>query len=92
MYASYLKRDFAKAKEVGEMLVKKGEADVQMFQLLGLTYKSIADYKEAEKLYKAGLKKFPNEGVLYSEYGELLAEKSPEEGLRMFGKKALRQM
>lgn len=86
LFASYLKRDFARAKEVGETLVKRPDADVQTFQMLGLTYKAIADYKEAEKLYKAGLKKFPNEGILYSEYGEMLAEKNPEDGLKLWEK------
>ena len=86
LFASYLKRDFAKAKEVGETLVKRNDADVQMYHMLGLTYKAIADYKEAEKLYKAGLKKFPAEGVLYSEYGEMIMEKNPDEAMKLFEK------
>ncbi len=86
VYASYLKRDFAKAREVGETLIKRPDADVPTYQMLGLTYKAIAEYKEAEKLYKSGIKKFPNEGVLYSEYGEMIVEKNPDEGLKMFEK------
>lgn len=86
MFASYLKRDFAKAKEMGEVLTKRPDADVQTYQMLGLTYKAIADYKEAEKLYKAGLKKFPNEGILYSEYGEMLADKALEEAIKIWEK------
>src|SRR4051812_6181866 len=70
MFSYYLKRDFAKALEIGKPLVARKDADVQSFQLLGLTYKAIAEDEEAEKLYKIGVKKFPNEGVLYSEYGE----------------------
>jgi tetratricopeptide (TPR) repeat protein len=86
MFASYLKRDFAKAKEMGEVITKRLDADVQTYQMLGLTYKAIADYKEAEKLYKAGLKKFPNEGILYSDYGEMLADKTLEEAIKIWEK------
>jgi len=84
MYAYYLKRDFAKAMELGRPLVAREDADVQAFQMLGLTFKSVAEDKEAEKLYKEGLKKFPNEGVLYSEYGELLASKDSKEALKLW--------
>lgn len=86
LYASYLKRDFAKAIEVGEQLIKRPDADVQTFQMLGLAYKAIADNKEAEKLYKYGLKKFANEGIMYSEYGELISEKEPEAAMKLFEK------
>ncbi|MCW3087181.1 MAG: hypothetical protein JWQ78_567, partial [Sediminibacterium sp.] len=72
-FANYLKRDFAKAIELGKELVEKPGADQQDFQILGLSYKAIASYKECGKLYKTALKKFPNSGVIYNEYGELLA-------------------
>ena len=41
---------------------------------LGDVYKrqALNDTKEAEKIYKKGIKKFPNSGPLYNEYGELL--------------------
>ncbi len=84
LYASYLKRDFAKAIEVGDLLIKRPDADVQTYQMLGLAYKAIANNKEAEKLYKNGLKKFANEGIIYSEYGELIAEKEPETAMKLF--------
>lgn len=71
-FANYLKRDFAKAIEVGKPLIQRAEADEQVFQILGMSYKSIAQYKECAKLYKDALKKFPNSGVIYNEYGELL--------------------
>lgn len=86
MFTYYLKRDFAKALEIGKPLVARQDADVQSFQLLGLTYKAIAEDDEAEKLYKIGLKKFPNEGVLYSEYGELLSAKKIDAAQKLWGK------
>lgn len=69
----FLKRDFANAMQVGKPLIDRPDADVQCYQILGLTYKAIAEYKECRKLYKKGLAKFPESGVLYNEYGELLA-------------------
>lgn len=86
LFANYLKRDFAKAIEIGKPLVERDDADLQSFQLLGLVYKSIADYKECEKMYKRGLKLFPNAGVLYSEYGEILAEKDVDNAIKLWEK------
>ncbi len=73
-YISYLARDYQKSLEVGKIIIARDDADVQSYQILGLTYKAIADYKEADKLYKSGLKKFPKSGVLYSEYGDMLTQ------------------
>jgi tetratricopeptide (TPR) repeat protein len=84
VFANYLKRDFVKAIEVGKILVDRPDADLRSFQLLGLAYKSIAEYKECEKMYKKGLKAFPNAGVLYSEYGEILAEKDVDNAIRLW--------
>ena len=72
-FLNILKRDFAKALEVGKVLVDRQDADEQTFQILGMAYKAIADYKECAKLYKRALKKFPNSGVLLNETGELTA-------------------
>lgn len=69
----YLKRDFGPAVEKGKVLVEKPQADEQSFQILGMTYKAIAEYKECRKLYKKALVKFPNSGVIYNEAGELFA-------------------
>jgi tetratricopeptide (TPR) repeat protein len=71
-FANYLKRDFAKAIEVAKPLVQRPDADEETFQILGMSYKSIAAYKECGKLYKDALKKFPSSAVIYNEYGELL--------------------
>ncbi|HVX26935.1 MAG TPA: tetratricopeptide repeat protein [Parafilimonas sp.] len=73
-YISYLGRDFQKSLDIGKKITSRDDADVQSYQILGLTYKAIADYKEADKMYKAALKKFPKSGVLYSEYGDMLTQ------------------
>jgi tetratricopeptide (TPR) repeat protein len=79
-FVYYLKRDFANSIQTGNVLISKPDADVQSFQILGLSYKAIAAYKDADKMYKTGLKKFPNSGVLYSEYGDLLSENKNDAG------------
>ncbi len=86
LFAYYIKRDFVKAIEVGKPLVERDGADVQSFQMLGMTYKAIAEEKEADKLYKKGIKKFPTEGILYSEYGDLLSESQPETAIKLWEK------
>ena len=78
----FLQRNYEKAIETGKPLIDRADADVQSFQMLGLTYKAIAEYKECRKLYKRALAKFPSSGVIYNEYGELLAmDKSLNEAI-----------
>jgi tetratricopeptide (TPR) repeat protein len=86
LFTYYLKRDFAKALEIGKPLVERVDADVQTFQMLGLVYKAIAENKEAEKLYKNGMKKFAEAGILYSEYGDLIAEKEIDNAVKLWEK------
>jgi tetratricopeptide (TPR) repeat protein len=88
-FACYLKRDFAKAIEVGKEMIEKPAADEQAFQMLGLSYKAIASYKECSKLYKTGLSKFPNSGVLYYEAAELLAMDKDLEGANALWEKGI---
>ena len=68
----YYQRDFAKAREIIKPLVDKDDADVQAYQIGGNVYKALQERKEAEKMYKKALKKYPASGPLYAEYGELL--------------------
>lgn len=86
-FTYFLQRDFAKAIETGKIVIEMDDADQQAFQILGLSYKSLASYKEANKLYKIALKKFPNGGVIYNEYGESLAlEKNTREAINQWEK------
>jgi tetratricopeptide (TPR) repeat protein len=72
MFYAYLNRDYAKAIDLGKNLISKPGSDAQSFQILGMCYIAIADSKEGDKLYRAALKKFPQSGILYAEYGHLL--------------------
>ena len=67
----YYKRDYAKASDVVDMMLDNDNADVQVYQVAGNVYKALEKVKDADKMYKKGLKKFPKSGPLYSEYGEL---------------------
>jgi len=74
-FAYYLHRDYVKAMETAKPLAEGNNADVQSYQILGMVYKAIEERKDAEKMYKASIKKFPKSGVLYNEYGEMLWSK-----------------
>lgn len=73
-YIAYLGRDYQRSVRIGKVIVEREDADVQSYQILGLTYKAIAAYKDADKMYKAAIKKFPKSGVLYSEYGDMFTQ------------------
>ena len=68
----YYQRDFAKAKETVKTLVEREDADVQVYQIAGNIYKALEEVKECDKMYRKALKKYPNSGPLYAEFGELL--------------------
>lgn len=74
-FAYYLHRDYSKAMETVKPLTESASVDVQSYQILGMVYKAIEDRKEAEKMYKAAIKKFPRSGIMYNEYGEMLWSK-----------------
>lgn len=79
--AYYYKKDFAKAQEYAKKLTEKDEIDVASYQIAGTVYRALEETKEADKLYKKALKKYPASGVLYSEYGELLWSKNDESAI-----------
>ncbi len=86
-FVSYLKRDYAGAIDLGKKITSSPNADVQSFQILGLAYKAIADNKNGEKMYKEALQKFPESGILYSEYGDLLSgEKNGANAIKLWEK------
>jgi len=68
----YYKRDYEKALQGVKSVLDRNDADVVCYQLAGNVYKALEQVKDGERAYKAGLRKFPKSGQLYSEYGELL--------------------
>lgn len=74
-FTYYLQGSYDKAITEIKKISDKEEADEQTYQIAGTLYKSMQNFKESERLYKKGLKKFPASGALYSEYGQVLYEK-----------------
>lgn len=86
-FAYYLNRDFVKALETAKPFADRKDADVQSYQILGMVYKAIEQKKELDKLYKIAIKKYPNSGVLYNEYGEIVwSRKEYTEALKYWEK------
>ena len=75
---AYLKKDYAKTIELGKKLIKHANADAQAYQVLGSTYKMLAQDKAAIKNYEDGIAKFPEQGALRNEYAELLIARKNE--------------
>jgi Tfp pilus assembly protein PilF len=74
----YYKRDYTKARDQLKPLMDNDDIDLNTYQIAGNIYKALEEVKDAEKMYKKALKKFPSSGALYNEYGELLlARKDP---------------
>jgi tetratricopeptide (TPR) repeat protein len=84
---SYLyKRDFSSALQTIKPMLESDDADVVTYQIGGNVYKALEMVKDADKMYKKGLKKFPKSGPLYSEYGELLWDKKDYDAIEQWEK------
>jgi tetratricopeptide (TPR) repeat protein len=68
----YLQKDHTKALEIIRPLLDREDADDQCYQIAGNIYKQLAQVKECDKLFRKGIKKFPESGAMYNELGELL--------------------
>jgi tetratricopeptide (TPR) repeat protein len=82
--AYYYKRDYAKALEKIQPMLDQDDVDVMTYQLAGNVYKALEEVKDAEKMYKKALKRFPKSGALYSEYGELLWAKNDAAAIQIW--------
>jgi tetratricopeptide (TPR) repeat protein len=68
----YFQKDHTRALNVLKPLLDHDNADDQVYQITGSIYRALAQPKDWANVYKKGLKKFPNSGALYAEYGESL--------------------
>ncbi len=82
----YFQQDNAKALETINTVLESEEADDQSFQVAGMIYKRTDLKKDAEKMYKKGLKKFPESGPLYNELGELQWDQQNFEAIKQWEK------
>jgi tetratricopeptide (TPR) repeat protein len=85
-FTYYLQKNYSAAVESGRKLIARKDADEQCYQILGMALKAIDEKKEADKMYKQGIKKFPSSGELYNEYGEMLWVKQNAEAIRFWEK------
>ena len=84
--ALYLKSDLNKALETIKPLLDRRDADIQVYQVAGMIYKGREDFTEADRLYKKGIKKFPESGMLYNDYGELLWHRNDVTAIKVWEK------
>ncbi len=82
----YFQRENTKALETINALLDREDADDQAYQLAGMIYKQADIKKDSEKMYRKGLKKFPESGPLYNELGEILWEQKNFEAIRLWEK------
>lgn len=84
--AYYYKRDYARALEQITPMLDRNDADIMTYQIGGNIYKALEEVKDAEKMYKKAVRKFPKSGALYSEYGELLWAKKDYSAIELWEK------
>jgi tetratricopeptide (TPR) repeat protein len=82
----YLQHDYTKGLDIARPLLDRPDADPQCYQIAGLFYKAMDQRPACEKLYKAGIKKWPKSGVLYNEYGEVLFAKQDYSAIKQWEK------
>ena len=82
----YYQKDNLKALEIIKPALENKDADDQCFQIAGDIYKQLDQYKECEKVYRKGLKKFATSGPLYSELGEIVFAESKIEAIKTWEK------
>jgi tetratricopeptide (TPR) repeat protein len=77
-FCYYLNKDYAKALSIIEPMIDGNSGDDACYQIAGNIYTGLAQNKDAEKLYKKAIKKFPDSGPLYSDYGIFLGSLARE--------------
>jgi tetratricopeptide (TPR) repeat protein len=87
----FFQRQYTKAIEELKPVLDREDVDDQCYQLAGDSYKQMDEFKESDKIYRRGIKKFPNSGLLYCTWvncfgNREIVKPSPN------GKKVLRQI
>ena len=82
----FLQKEDQKAINVIKPFIENDNADDQAYQLAGTIYRRLGKEKEADKTYRDALKKFPNSGGLYNDYGELLYKMQSPDAIKAWEK------
>ena len=84
--AYYLQKDNTKALEIIKPIIDGNDADDQCYQIAGNIYQQLDLPKESEKLYRKGIKKFPESGAMYNELGEILLAQQDYSAIKLWEK------
>jgi tetratricopeptide (TPR) repeat protein len=82
----YFEKDYRSGLQVIKPLFDRDSADDQCFQIAGNLYKSLNQLADCEALFKKGIQKFPDNGALYNEMGELLEEQKRPDAITFWEK------
>ncbi len=82
----YLQKDNNKALEIILPVLERTDADDQSFHIAGNIYKELSMQKECEKVYKKGIKKNPESGLLYNDLGELMFSQRNYDAIKQWEK------
>jgi tetratricopeptide (TPR) repeat protein len=82
----YFEKDYRTGLKIIQPLFDKDSADDQCYQIAGNLYKSLKQLPACEALFQKGLQKFPDNGALYNEMGELLNEQKRPEAIDFWEK------
>ena len=82
----YFQKNNSKALETISPLLERADVDDQCFQVAGNIYKEMGMFKDCEKIYKKGVKKFPESGALYNDWGELLSVQGNHDAIKQWEK------
>lgn len=82
----YYSREYNKALDVLKPLIEKETADDHCYQIAGDAYQALDQPKDAEKVYRKGIKKITNSGALYNELGQLLWEQKDYSAIKQWEK------
>ncbi len=72
-YAYYLNGEMESAQKTITPVINSGNSDAQSFVIAGSILEGMNNFEDAKKVYKKGLRQYPEEGALYNAQGEMLA-------------------
>lgn len=82
----YYQKDNLKALDVIKPVLDNEQADDQSFQIAGNIYKQLNLLKDCDRMYRKGIKKFPESGPLYNELGELMYAQQDYDAIKQWEK------
>lgn len=86
-FATYYKKDYKKSIDITKQLTADSTNDDQLYQLLAMNYKALANTNEFEKILQNAIIKFPANGYFYNEIGEKkYINKQPDSAIKFWEK------